>query len=249
MNRLRCLMSLLVALVLVSTLRPASAAVEGRVWLDTNENGLVDAGEQGVAGCLVSEGVQLVPTDATGHYRLEPSRAQAVIFIVNPAGTWPVGPWWKSIDGAKPSAPIGFALKERCQDEPLVFVQGTDLHLRREAVPLYRKYIAHLNSLSLPPQFVVHTGDLVVDTLARDAAAAEEFFQLYENETEAIRYALRDVIGNHEHVGTARKDIMERTSDYDKGMYQRRLGPLSYAFRYGPEHGCQKTMPGKGGNV
>ena len=227
----------LVLLIFVSIpLQYSSAAVEGRVWLDANENGRLDAGEEGVAGCLVSEGTQLVRTDANGHYRLEPCSNPTAVFVVNRAGTWPIGPWWRVAENASSSATIDFALQEQRQDGPLIFAQGSDIHLRPEALPYYRKYIEHLNALPLPLQFVVHTGDLVVDALQRDVTAAEELFQLYENETEAIRRPLRNLPGNHEHVGTALKGIADRSNDYGKGMYIRRLGPLSYAFRYGPYH-------------
>lgn len=227
---------LLSLVVFISIPLRASSALEGRVWLDANGNGRVDAGEQGVAGCLVSDGTQLVRTDASGHYRLEPGTAQTAVFVLNPSGTWPAGPWWTTANRAKPGEPVDFALQEQRQDGPLLFAQGTDIHLRPEAVPLYRKYIEHLNALSLPLRFVVHTGDLVVDALSCDPAAAEKLFRLYEDETKAIGRPLRNVAGNHEHVGAARKDIPDRGGDFGKGMSARRLGPLTYAFRYGPYH-------------
>lgn len=227
----------LVLIVFVSIpLQYSLAAVEGRVWLDANGNGRLDAGEQGVAGCLVSNGTQLVRTDADGHYRLEPCSNPTAVFVINRSGTWPIGPWWKGADNASPSATIDFALQEQRQDGPLIFAQGTDIHLRSQAVPHYRKYIEHLNALPLPLQFVVHTGDLVVDALPRDVTEAQELFRLYESETEAIRRPLRNLPGNHEHVGAAVKGIADRSNDYGKGMYIRRLGPSSYAFRYGPYH-------------
>jgi hypothetical protein len=215
---------------------PRAEAIEGRVWLDANGNGHFDAGEQGVAGCLVSDGSQLVRTDASGHYRLEPCSAQAAVFVVNPSGTWPRERWWGSAGSSAAPGTIDFALQAQHQDGPLVFVQGTDIHLRPEAVTQYRRYVEHVNHLPLPVRFVIHTGDLVVDALPCDTAAAEKLFQLYEDETKAIRYPLRNLAGNHEHVGIARKDILDHDSDYGKGMYLRRLGPPSYAFRYGRYH-------------
>ncbi len=225
----------LVLFAFLSVPLSSSAAIEGRVWLDSNGNGRLDAGEQGVAGCLVSEGTQLVRTDADGYYRLEPANARTAVFVINPSGTWPVGPWWRAADIAS-SAPIDFGLQKQRQDGPLYFAQGTDIHLRPDAVPPYRKYIEHLNALPIRLQFVVHTGDLVVDALRCDMAAAQRLFELYESETKAIRRPLRNVPGNHEHVGAARKGDADRNGDYGKGMYLRRLGPLSYAFRYGRYH-------------
>jgi len=65
-------------------------------------------------------------------------------------------------------------------------------------------------------------------------------------------HPVRNLPGNHEHVGVARKDRGDRTGDYAKGMYPRRLGPLSYAFRYGPCHflaldGTTRDPQGKSG--
>jgi hypothetical protein len=225
-----------VLLALVSLPWRNAAAVEGRVWLDANGNGRFDAGEQGVAGCLVSDGIQLVRTDANGHYRLEPSSAQAAVFVVNPSGTWPGVRWWTTAGSATPPGTIDFALRTQRQDGPLIFVQGTDMHLHPGATPLYRRYIEQLNRLPLPVRFVIHTGDLVLDALQHDAAYAEGLFRLYEDETKAIHYPLRNLIGNHEHVGAARKNIADHCGDYGKGMYLRRLGPPSYAFRYGQYH-------------
>jgi len=240
----------LVLLVFVWIPSSYSAAIEGRVWLDTNGNGRFDAGEQAVAGCLVSDGRQLVRTDASGHYRLEASSPQAAVFVVNPSGTWPAGRWWATA-GSSPcgatraSLPgtIDFALQAQRQDGPLIFVQGSDMHLHPGATQLYRQYIEQLNHLPLPVSFVIHSGDLVIDALQHDPPYAEKLFRLYEDETRAIRYPLRNVIGNHEHVGTSLKDIADREArvghdggDYGKGMYLRRLGPLSYAFRYGAYH-------------
>jgi hypothetical protein len=227
---------ILLLLAFVSIPLHTSAAIEGRVWLDANGNGRFDAGEQCAAGCLVSDGTQLVRTDASGHYLLEPSSARAAVFVVNPSGTWPIGRWWASAGSSTSPGTIDFPLQTQRQDGPLIFVQGTDIHINPRAVPLYRQYIEHLNRLPLPVRFVIHTGDLVIDALRHDAASAEEFFRLYEDETKAIRYPLRNLMGNHEHVGAARKDIADRGSDYGKGMYLRRLGPPSYAFRYGQYH-------------
>lgn len=199
--------------------------------MDINGNGRLDTDEPGVAGCLVSDGVQIVATDAAGHYRLEPKGPRSVIFVVNRPGTWPSGRWWTPVGTA---TKLDFALVQQRQDEPLVFLQGTDIHLQPGAVALYQRYIEHVNAL--PVQLVIHTGDLVVDALPRDVAEAEKLYELYEKETSALRPALRAVPGNHEHVGAARKDLTGRGGDYDKGMYQRRIGPMTYALRYGRYH-------------
>jgi len=209
-------------------------AVEGRVWIDANGNGTIDSWERLVADCLVSDGRQIVRTDAEGHYELPSGAEPSTVFVINPPGTWPSGRWWATV-AANAAADVNFALRDQRQDGPLIFIHGTDIHLRPEAVESYRRYVASVNAFPLPVQFVLHTGDLVVDSLAVEPDKAEKLYQLYEDETRAIKYPLREVIGNHEHVATSRKDA-QRGPDHDKGMYRRRLGPPSYAFRYGAYH-------------
>ncbi len=46
------------------------ATVTGRVFHDENGNGIVDAGEAGIANVLVSNGLDVVRTDTAGRYEL-----------------------------------------------------------------------------------------------------------------------------------------------------------------------------------
>ena len=57
----------------------------GVVFLDTNGNGAHDAGETGVAGVKVSNGRDIVLSDAAGRYRI-PVRAADTVFAVKPPG-------------------------------------------------------------------------------------------------------------------------------------------------------------------
>lgn len=58
-------------------------AVGGMVYLDSNRNGVRDAGERGIGGVAVSDGSTIVRTDASGRYRLasEPGRT---LFVIKP---------------------------------------------------------------------------------------------------------------------------------------------------------------------
>lgn len=211
----------------------AGATVTGRVWIDRNANGKCDVGEPPAIGALMSDGRTIVATDGDGRYRLELAQTPATIFVVNPTGTRSSGHWWHAANG---DATFDFALVEQDQKGPLYFVQGTDMHVRPTAVDLYRRYIEHVNRLPVPVQFVVHTGDLVVDSLAIDPTAASALFELYQRESSAIRFERRDLPGNHEHVAAARRELAGEGPDADKGLYRRLFGPTSYAFRYGPYH-------------
>src|SRR3546814_10517830 len=57
----------------------------GTVFEDGNGNGVRDAGEAGIAGVAVSDGRQVVRTDAQGRYAL-PMLAGQTIFVIQPVG-------------------------------------------------------------------------------------------------------------------------------------------------------------------
>jgi 3',5'-cyclic AMP phosphodiesterase CpdA len=64
---------------------------EGTVFLDANGNGVRDAGERGVAGVLVSNGVDVVATDRHGRWRLSVDVGQT-LFVIKPEGyRFPLG--------------------------------------------------------------------------------------------------------------------------------------------------------------
>ncbi|WP_265519590.1 calcineurin-like phosphoesterase family protein [Nitratireductor luteus] len=63
----------------------AANMARGKVFLDANRNARLDEGEGGVEGVLVSNGREVVKTDATGAYEL-PAYDDMNLFITKPAG-------------------------------------------------------------------------------------------------------------------------------------------------------------------
>ncbi len=64
---------------------PAPGCAVGEVFEDRNGDGRRDPGEPGLAGIAVSNGHEVVRTDAEGRYHL-PLRADAAVFVIKPAG-------------------------------------------------------------------------------------------------------------------------------------------------------------------
>ncbi|RVT84066.1 phosphohydrolase [Rhodobacteraceae bacterium CCMM004] len=64
---------------------PAPETARGTVFLDTNRNSVLDAGEAGLPGVQVSNGREVVLTDAEGRYDL-PAYDDMNLFITKPAG-------------------------------------------------------------------------------------------------------------------------------------------------------------------
>jgi 3',5'-cyclic AMP phosphodiesterase CpdA len=229
---------LVATVVILSTPCFVDAGVHGRVYLDANGNGKLDADEKPLAGCIVSDGRQLVRTDAAGHYELPNGEGPVTVFVVNRPYTRPSGRWWATLADGHAANEVDFGLAEEAQKEPLLFLQGTDLHVlqRPDVANFYRQYLEHVNAIPLPLRFVVHTGDLVVDALPLAPKNAEKLYEFYEQGIARLRLPLRHVIGNHEHVGVNQTAVDICDPDYGKAMYRRRLGPTSYAFRFGRYH-------------
>jgi hypothetical protein len=213
-----------------------AGTLTGRVFLDANGNGAFDSGEKGVAGCVVSDERAFARSDDDGRYQLTLPAGPAVVFVVNAPGTWPAARWWNYVAGGNADATMDFPLRAQEQGGPLYFVQGTDPHIQTNAVPMYRRYAGHVNALPVPVKFVAHTGDLVVDSGMATMERSRELFSLYQDESKALKPPLRNVMGNHDIAGVTNLKVKGDEPDFGKALYRQRLGPVTYAFRYGPYH-------------
>jgi len=71
-----------------------TTVVRGVVFEDINRNGMLDAGEKGIAGVGLSNGIDVVLTDRMGRYKLAIEN-EAVIFVIKPAR------WMTMVDALK----------------------------------------------------------------------------------------------------------------------------------------------------
>lgn len=94
MNHIVLGAALALGLIATSPAAQASNCSRGLVFEDRNQNGVLDPGERGIADVVVSNGRDIVRSNAKGEYRL-PRRADADVFIIKPAhlgvGTRPDG--------------------------------------------------------------------------------------------------------------------------------------------------------------
>lgn len=81
----RLLAAMLLSMAAMPALAIPPSCNAGRVWEDSNANGSFDAGEKPLPGIKVSDGVQLVLTDAKGGYLL-PVTDGRTVFVIKPAG-------------------------------------------------------------------------------------------------------------------------------------------------------------------
>src|SRR5918996_689821 len=79
----------LAALVLAEAMAPTTATISGVVYADRDGDGRLGAGEPGLEGVTVTDGVERVTTDATGRYEIEIDvvrRITDLVYITQPAG-------------------------------------------------------------------------------------------------------------------------------------------------------------------
>ncbi len=220
---------LCLALGLASAFFPAAASaasVSGVVFDDRNANGRHDPGEPGLAQVAVSNGTDVVLTDAGGRYELT-AGGDATIFVIKPRG------WRPPIDaqnlpqyyhrlgpGAAPLGSVDFPLLKNEESDAFRVLVFTDPQ------PYSPKDVGYL----------AHT---IVDGLAgtRDAAfgitlgdVANDRFDLYPavNDTMArIGLPWYNLSGNH--------DLNLDTPDdrHEFASFEAVYGPSTYAFHHG----------------
>lgn len=108
---LRLAFALMLSSPTVQAQLPMHGCDSGTVFEDRNGNGVRDRDEPGLAGIAVSNGRDIVRSNARGEYRL-PARADAEVFVIKPAGfSLPVRSdglpdHWRTGSGAGACAPF-----------------------------------------------------------------------------------------------------------------------------------------------
>ena len=77
---------LILLLLSCAVITEAHAAYQGHVYVDSNRNGIYDKGEKVLKGIRVSDGLNVVKTNAEGVYTLPGHKRERFIFITTPSG-------------------------------------------------------------------------------------------------------------------------------------------------------------------
>lgn len=222
----------------VASVASGEEIARGRVYLDANRNGVLDAGETGVPGVCVSNGESVVQTDGDGGWSL-PVEVGGAVFVIKPSGyQLPVSAtqiprhyYLHSPEGSPPldapgilptgplPASIDFALHEHPETAPFkaLFFGDTQARGLREV-----NFITHdvvEECLGTDAAFGVSLGDIVADDPALYAEIGESIAQ--------IGIPWYNVFGNHDNNGTATEN------KYSDDSFERFFGPSTYAFEYG----------------
>ena len=186
--------------------------------------GLVTNAETGVGlpGIRISNGRDIVLTDAAGHYEL-PHKAEAAIFVIKPSG-WSI-PINKStmlpeISRAKNAVgSVNFNLKKT--PEPSVF----DVMMFADPQPANDVEMGYLRSqitrgpIGSCAAFGITLGDLVGDDLS--------LFDRYNQVISQIGVPWWNLPGNHD------LDFSAKSPAEARAPWRRVYGPTTYAFEYG----------------
>ena len=213
----------------------------GVVYLDKNGNERRDAGEPGVADVRVSNGEQIVATNAAGEYQL-PVTDDTILFLIKPRGYRtpftkqmlprfyyihkPAGSPTLKYPGVAPTGrlpkSVDFPLYK--QDEPAQFraIMFGDPQPRNQKEVDYIAHDVVEELVGTDASFGVTLGDIVFDGL--------DLFESQAATIGLIGIPWYNVIGNHDINYDAKYD---QTSDE---TFERNFGPAYYSFDYGTVH-------------
>ena len=76
-----------------------SAQYTGKVYVDANRNGVCDRGERPMKGVAVSDGLNVVLTDAAGSFSLPGHDKARFVFITTPSGYKTLNAYYQRING------------------------------------------------------------------------------------------------------------------------------------------------------
>lgn len=232
------------AFVAVSTSRDSADALtpaRGVVFHDANSNGSRDAGEKGLADIRVSNGVDIVKTNAEGQYEIGVDD-DSIIFVIKPTG-WrtPISenqlPRFYYIHKPKGSPPLKYQGVAPTGDLP----ESIDFAMYPQEEPEQFKailfgdpqprdqkeidYIAHdviEELVGTDASFGVTLGDILFDDLS-----------LFESQARSIALLgipWYNVVGNHDINYDAPNDSISDET------FERHFGPAYYSFDHGPVH-------------
>lgn len=230
------------ALCALSGTALAQNVAKGVVYIDANANGVRDKKEIGLAGVSVSNGVQVVQTDAQGNYQL-PVKNDNIIFVVKPAGYKlpldeenharfyyihkPNGSPTLEYPGVKPTGKLPKSIDFGLQavDEPTkfsAFVFGDPQAYDEAEMAYFKRAVVDEAKERKGPLFGISLGDLVGNDLSLHPS--------YRKTISQMGLPWYNVIGNHDLNFDVTSDSLSDES------FERLFGPANYAFNVGNTH-------------
>lgn len=219
----------------------AADVARGRVFHDTNGNGMLDNSERGVKDVCVSNGLEVVKTDREGQYTL-PVSDDTVLFVIKPNG-WitelnddgisqgyyihkPNGSPKTKYPGVAPTGPlpasVDFALTHHREKNDFDLLLFGDPQPENEAGVIHYGHDVVEELIGSDALFGITLGDIVEDRL--------DLLDDINTITARIGAPWHYVMGNHD----MNKDTT--TDEMADETFERIYGPPYYSFNYGKMH-------------
>ena len=220
----------------------ANLTATGTVFLDTNGNQMKDDNEKGLSGVRVSNGQDIVETDANGQYSLTVSD-DTILFVIKPRGLMtPVdenrlpkfyyihkphgSPDGLKYAGVAPTGPlpasIDFPLIEQAEADTFkILVFGDTQPYNMQEI----EWLAHdviEEVIGTDAVFGVSLGDLVGDDL--------NLFHPLNGVMATVGIPWYNVYGNHD------MNFLATDDRYADETFERVYGPACYSYDWGPVH-------------
>lgn len=220
----------------------AQTTVKGYVFEDNNNNGKRERREKGIANVAVTNGVEVVLTDAAGAYKL-PLNEETIVSVIKPSGYnlrtdesnkpkffyihKPAGSPKMKFEGVKPTGSlpksVDFGLIAQQENEEfsaLIFGDPQPYNLE-EIDYFYRGIISEVEGVK-NVSFGLSLGDLVGNDLS--------LFNPYIQAVKKVGIPWYNLLGNHDlNFDATQDDLADET-------YEAHFGPANYAFNYGKVH-------------
>ena len=221
------------------TIQQAGVYVEPEVT--ANVKGKVTCNGVGLADVLVSDGVEIVKTDAEGNYQLHSDKHWRYVFVINPAG------YDFPLDGILPAnykllsqnaeteEEVNFELEKTQEDNYTLLVLG-DMHLanwsRVSDVQQFNAIATDINNtINETPgkKYVLTLGDMTYEQLWLSCGYAfPEYLKTMNSSFTDLPFF--HTMGNHD-------NEMEVGGDFEKALkYTQNLAPNYYSFNIGKVH-------------
>lgn len=211
-----------------------------------NVVGRVSCGQAPVAGALISDGVEVVMTDAEGNFRFHSEKEDGYVFISVP-GNYEVehtgiipNHFIRLKKGINEIDTLNFHLTKRDNTESEIFM-FTDIHLTNDPVDkdlpqfgktFYPDIVSQIKARGNKPVYAICLGDMTTDGKWHvNQYGLPEYLKTMKDFPVPIYHAM----GNHDN----ERKVVDNIRDWDhygESVYKNVIGPNYYSFNIGDWH-------------
>jgi outer membrane protein assembly factor BamB len=200
-----------------------STVFKGTVFLDREVNGKVAGHEKGFAKVAVSDGLNVVLTDAAGKYELPGTPKTRFVFITVPAGYQASEKHYLPVDKNISSYDFGLIPFANSKKKTTRFLQLADTETYED-----NGWVKPISDYAKNEKasFIVHTGDICYEKGLN--------FHGEKVTSKTMGVPVYYCIGNH--------DLVK--GDYGEQLFEHNFGPVYYSFEAGNTHYLVTPMLG-----